>query len=115
MHRTSLALLMALIAAIAIANCHGAKTIVGKWEDDQKQEKLEFTSDGKFNAIWHSGTSGTLQTVSGTYIVAGDQITITLSQPNDTLSGKYQFVDGDLVVTFVQGGMQKMDNTMAKY
>jgi hypothetical protein len=100
----------------AVANAPSGKSIVGRWQEAQNRENIEFTSDGHYHGQMLSGMNQVLSPVSGTYFTANDSISLTPENSKYPMTWKFQFLDNsDLVLTFVQGGETKIDGTMAKF
>src|SRR6185369_9585511 len=107
MNRRSLAVALSLLCLLAVT-CGGKKTIVGSWEDDEKNgEALRFEANGKFSGSLANRYTGstTPQAVTGTYFVAGDQVSIHINRQyggTEEVSCKFQLLpEGDLALTYV--------------
>ncbi len=86
--------------------------LIGKWQEVNGIDTIEFLKDGTFKGALKSGMSGAPQSVVGNYFVDGESISINRNNP---MTWKYKISGDDLIVTYVQGAEIKLDNSMAKF
>ena len=117
MKRNTYALVFVTIMAVfATLSCKtsGPEGLLGKWQQENGQDQIEFGAKGAFHAQMADDDSGRRRTLEGTYFVDADKISID-PKGDSPMTWRYKFADGDLVITYEQGGVLKLDGTMAKF
>lgn len=105
---------VALCAAFGLFAATPDSQLVGNWTEVAGSDKIEFTSAGTFSGTMTYGLKARPQSISGKYSVDQDNIGIQLDH-DAPMTWKFNFSNGDLVVTYEQGGTVKVDGTMAKF
>jgi uncharacterized protein (DUF2147 family) len=106
--------ILCVVAAFAISQAATPESqLVGKWTEVNGPDKIEFTSAGTFSGSMAYGEGGQ-ESIAGKYFVDGDHISIKLDR-DSPMTWKFKISDGDLIVTYEQGGAVKLDGSMAKF
>ena len=106
------------IAFLASCGPKPEQALIGKWQEVNGREAIEFVKGGTFhgNLIWDL-TKASLD-VNGTYIVKGDLVNLTIEKPGNLtpMTWKVKFSGSDeLTMTFQQGGAVKLDGGSASF
>jgi len=94
------------------------KALIGKWQEVNGREAIEFLKDGSFHGSLIWDLTNESKDVSGTFVVKGDMVDLTVQKPTDLtpMSWKFTFTGSDeLTIVFQQGGALKRDGNSAKY
>lgn len=103
------------IAVFALAKAATPESqLVGKWTELNGPDKIEFTGVGAFSGSMAYGMNGGQQSISGSYFVDEDKLSIKLDHDHP-MTWKFKLSNGDLIVTYQQGGAVKEDGSMAKF
>jgi len=87
--------------------------ILGKWLS-QEGDFVEFNADGTFeSSMIEYGRTG-FRGISGNYFISGDLIGVNGNNA-PAMTWKFSIQGDNLIVTYVQGGDLKLDDSMAKY
>lgn len=101
-------------AIFSLAAATAEAQLVGKWAEVNGPDRVEFTSAGTFVGTMAYGSSGGQQAIAGKYFVDGENISIKLDG-DSPMTWKFKISEGDLIVTYQQGGAVKLDGSMAKF
>jgi hypothetical protein len=105
-----------LVFTICLASCGqaGEKALVGTWQELNGNDRVEFRQGSTFSGSMASGADRGQEQLSGTYFLEGDTIGIKL-QDGSPMTWKFKLTGDDLVVTYVQGGRVKEDQSITKF
>ena len=88
--------------------------LIGKWQEVNGPDSIEFRKDGMFTARLASSYSKAPKNLNGAYFVEGDLISIKPSQ-GYSMTWKYRLSEGELIITYQQGGDLKLNGDLTKY
>ena len=106
------------IALLVSCSPKPEKTLIGKWQEVNGREAIEFLKDGSYQGSFIWDLTNAPIAVSGTFMVNGDKVDLTVEKPPDLtqMSWKITFAGSDeLTIVFQQGGALKRDGNSAKY
>jgi hypothetical protein len=120
MRRITPVFLFFLLSAFFLLSCSAKpeKSLPGRWQEATGREAIEFFKDGTFRGTMIWDLTNAPVDISGTYIVKGDMVGITVANPAELtpMTWKIAFSGSDeLTVVFQQGGALKRDGGSAKY
>lgn len=109
-----------LLCGLLIASCakKTEQTLVGKWQEVNGRETLEFRKDGTFQGMLVWDMTNQPISVTGTYGVKGDLVNLNVEAPTNLAPMTWQVKlssPEELTITFQQGGALKRDGTSLTY
>ena len=120
MKKITLLSLCFLLCVFFIVSCSPKpeKALIGKWQEVNGREAIEFLKDGSFHGslIWDLTKAPT--DVSGNFNVNGDLVNLSIAKPDGLtpMTWKVKFSGSDEVtMLFQQGGALKRDGTSLTY
>ena len=109
-----------LVCVLLIASCakKTEQTLVGKWQEVNGRETLEFRKDGTYQGMLVWDMTNQPISVTGTYGIKGDLMNLTVETPSNLQSMTWQVKlssPDELTINFQQGGALKRDGTLMMY
>ncbi len=107
-----------LLCGLLITSCTKKNTaLVGKWQEVNGRETIEFRQDGTYQGMLVWDMSNQPIAVTGTYSAKGDTVNLNVQSPQNLtpMIWKFKLSGPQVTFTFHQGGALKRDGTSLTY